>query len=124
MSITWTIDQTARFAVMSVRDPFTIFDWRATMLAIFAAPVARPRMALLIDQRQAEPVTTVFVNEMSSFFERYRQPLVDSLIAIVVSDDAGFGMGRMTALQNPNVTIRVFRDYDAAVAWLTLKVGS
>jgi hypothetical protein len=43
--------------------------------------------------------------------------------AILVRDDAGFGMGRMPGFrvkgENPDVTLRTFRDYDRAVKWLT-----
>jgi hypothetical protein len=119
MAITWTVDPTEQFVVMSVCDPFTIEEWRTAMITILAASIARPRLALLIDRRHSEPITPRFVNDMSLFFEQHRAALSNCLAAIVVSDDASFGMGRMTALQNPHAMIRTFRNYEDAVTWLT-----
>jgi hypothetical protein len=123
MPITWTIDPTARFVIMSVRDSSSIEEWRAAMLTILNAPIARPRLALLIDQRDSSPITTSFVNQMSAFFEPYKPALANSLAAIVVSDEASFRMARMTALRNPEAAIQVFRSYDAAVGWLTFELS-
>jgi hypothetical protein len=124
MPITWSVDPTARFVVMSVSDPYTIEEWRTAMLAILEAPISRPRLAILVDRRHSTPATTSFVNQMSAFFEEHQRALLNSLRAILVSDDAGFGMARMTALRNPDATIQTFRSYEQAVAWLTLKLES
>jgi hypothetical protein len=124
MPITWTIDPTARFVIMSVRDPSTIEEWRAAMLAILNDPISRPRLALLIDRRGSAPVSISFVNQMSAFFEEHQHGLANSIRAIVVDDDANFGMARMTALRNHKATIQVFRNYDDAMAWLNLKLGA
>jgi hypothetical protein len=59
---------------------------------------------------------------MTQFFVAYRDR-VASRTAILVGDDAGFGMGRMTALkaefETPELAIQTFRHYDDAVRWLT-----
>jgi hypothetical protein len=93
------------------------------MLDVLAAPVSRPRLKMLIDRRNSEPVSVGFVNHMTDFFATHQQALAGSLRAIVVSDDVGFGMARMTelksALENPDSVARVFRSYSEAVLWLT-----
>jgi hypothetical protein len=107
---------------MSVRDPSTIEEWRVAMLAILDAPTPRPRLALLIDRRHSQPVSTISVDQMTAFFSAHDRTLSNSIMAIVVSDAASFGMARMKALRSPDATIQVFRSYDAAVAWLTLEL--
>jgi hypothetical protein len=86
---------------MSVSDPFTFEEWRAAMLAILAAPISRPRLAFLVDRRHSTPVTTTFVNQMSAFFEEHQRALSHSIRAILVSDDAGFGMARNDGTAEP-----------------------
>jgi hypothetical protein len=125
MPITWTFEPAQRLALLSVVDPYTIEEWRAAVLAILDAPVSREHVAILIDRRDAEPPTTKFVAEMTRFFAEHRGALSGARVAIVVSDDAAFGMGRMTELKSqldiPDTTIRVFRSYDEAVSWLTTR---
>ena len=93
------------------------------MLAILAGPISHPRFMLLLDHRHSAPVTTAFVAQMSAFFDVHRPAFLNSVAAIVVSDDAAFGMGRMTELRNPDATIQTFRSYDDAVAWLNLELA-
>lgn len=93
------------------------------MLEILDAPIARPHLAMLVDRRRAEPVTTEFVAHMTDFFTAHATALAGSRTAVLVNDDAAFGMARMTemrsALENPDSTIRAFRGYQEAVHWLT-----
>jgi hypothetical protein len=123
MPVTANIDSTARFAVVSITDPYTIEEWRAAMLVVWESPVFGSRRALLIDRRRSEPPSTAFVEAMATFFSRHQAKIAGTRAAIVVRDDSGFGMGRMTelkaSLENPDAMIRPFRDYDEAVRWLT-----
>jgi len=95
------------------------------MLEILGSPIARPHLAMIVDRREAETLTTDFVVQMIGFFSQRQAAFSGSRTAIVVRDDSGFGMARMTelksALENPASTIRVFRDYDEAVRWLTTR---
>ena len=120
--IEWAVDPTERFVVVTVSDPYTIEQWRAAMLATFDNPVFREHRALLVDRRGSEPVTTAFVAVMTQFFVAHRDQIA-MRTAIVVADEAGFGMGRMTALKaefgTPEVAIQIFRDYADAVRWIT-----
>jgi hypothetical protein len=61
---------------------------------------------------------------MIRFFGQQQKALSGSRRAIVVRDDAALGMARMTQLmsrlENADSTVRVFRDYDEAILWLTV----
>ena len=125
MSVTWSIEPEGRFVVLLPADPSTFEEWRTAMLEILASPIARPHLAMIVDRRKAETVTTEFVVQMIGFFSKHQAAFSGSRTAVVVSDDSGFGMGRMTelksALDNPGSTIRVFRSYDEGVRWLTTR---
>jgi hypothetical protein len=125
MPLSWTIEPERRFVVLTPADPSTFDEWRAAMLEILASPMAAPHLSLLVDRRQTEPIAIDFVNHMADFFSQRQQALAGSRTAVLVSDDAGFGMARMmelkSQLDNPTATIRAFRTYDDAVRWLTTR---
>jgi len=77
-------------------DPSTIEEWRTAMLEILAAPIARPELAILADGRQVETVTTELVGQMSGFFSQHQNALAHSRTALVVNDEAAFGMGNVS----------------------------
>jgi hypothetical protein len=120
--IEWAVDPTERFVILTVIDPYTIEQWREAILATFDDPVFRKHRALLVDRRGTEPATTAFVAAMTQFFMAHRDQIA-TRTAIVVADEAGFGMGRMTALKaefgTPEIAIQTFRDYADAVRWMT-----
>jgi len=123
MPLHWTIHPSATFAVLSVTDPHSFEEWRATVLEMLAATSElNSRMSLLVDRRHASPPSSEEVKQMVQFFEAQRWTLSGRSAAVVVSDDAGFGMARMIELRSrlelPDGIMRVFRSYDAAVAWL------
>ena len=123
MPISSTVDPSGRFTLVSVTDPYTIEDWCAAMLLVWDSPPFLRQRALLIDRRRAEPLSVAFVDTMTRFLTEHHDKIAGTRTAIVVRDDSGFGMGRMTELRasvdNPDAMIRPFRDYDDAVRWLT-----
>jgi hypothetical protein len=125
MPVTWSIEPGGRFVVLLPADPSTFEEWRAAMVEILASPIARPQLSMMVDRREVETITTEFVVQMIGFFSQRQAAFSGSRTAIVVGDDSGFGMGRMTelksALENPASTIRVFRNYDEGVRWLTTR---
>ena len=123
MPLHWTVHPSGRFAVLSVSDPYTFEEWGTTVLAMVAATSAvNPKMSLLVDRREATPPTPEEVKQMVRFFEGNRFALSGRSAAVVVADDAGFGMARMIELRSrlelPDGSIRVFRSCDDAVVWL------
>lgn len=125
MPVNWTVHSSGLFAVLSVEDPHTFDEWQSTVLAMIAATTASANMCLLVDRRKASPPTSDDVKQMIEFFEKNRPALARRSAAIVVADDAGFGVARMIELRSrlelPDGTIRVFRHYDDAVTWLVDK---
>jgi hypothetical protein len=128
MPVNWTLDRSGRFAVLAITDPHTFDEWRSNVLAMLAATSAVPRMSVLVDRRQSTPPSAEDVKQMVEFFEQNRPALSGRSAAIVVADDAGFGVARMVELRSrlelPDGLIRVFRYYDDAVAWLTSGAGA
>jgi hypothetical protein len=125
MPITASSDAAGRFALVSVTDPYTIEEWCATMLTVWDGAAFVSSRAVLIDRRRAEPLSVAFVDTMTRFFAEHHRKIAGTRAAIVVRDDSGFGMGRMTELkasiENPDAAIRPFRDYDDAGRWLTTR---
>jgi hypothetical protein len=123
MPITATLDPSEQFTRVSVVDPYSIEEWCAAMLEIWDSAPFRVHRALLIDRRFAEPLSVPFVETMTGFLAEHHKKIAGTRTAIVVRDDTGFGMGRMTELrasvESPDAVIRPFRGYDDAVRWLT-----
>lgn len=123
MPVSWATHPSGRFAVLTIEDPHTFEEWRSTVLTMVAATAATPEMCLLVDRRHSTPPSSEEVKQMIAFFEHNRPVLARRSAAIVVADDAGFGVARMIELRSrlelPDGTIRVFRKYDDAVRWLT-----
>ena len=63
---------------------------------------------------------------MVNMLSGHGDPTGHTRVAVVVSNDVGFGMGRMVQMTieatNAAISMRVFRTYDEAERWLT--VGS
>ena len=116
------IDPDRRFVVFAIESPYTIDEWRAGLEDLLATDVFRETRRVLVDRRAADPPTARFVDDMMRFFASHRADLGICYGAIVVRDEAGFGMGRMTQLKSefeiPDVSMRAFREYDQAIAWL------
>jgi hypothetical protein len=59
---------------------------------------------------------------MSESFAEHVAIVGQARVAVVVDNEAGFGMARMSQLlaeaQTPGITIRVFRNYEDGARWL------
>jgi hypothetical protein len=123
MPVTVGPECSGRFVILTVTDPHTFEDWRAAVLSLLNCRLVAPRCAILVDRRAAAPPTRAAVDEMLEFLEEHVTELGGRHVALVATDDGGFGMARMTELKAefglPGVTVRTFRDYEEAVAWLT-----
>jgi hypothetical protein len=123
MPVDWTIHPSGKFAVLVVSDPHTFEQWQSTVLTMMAATKSSPKLSILVDRRHASPPTSEDIKLMIQFFEGNRPALSGRSAAVVVADDAGFGMARMVELRSrlelPDGIMRVFRNYDDAVSWLS-----
>jgi hypothetical protein len=122
MPVTSTADPSGRFAVLTLTDPYSLEEWRQGMLDTIAGRTFLKHRAVLVDRRPSAAPTTAFVDAMIEFFSAHHSQIGNGRFAIVVRDDSGFDMVRMTELKaghdNPRMAIQPFREYDAAVRWL------
>ena len=92
------------------------------MSEILARPSFEQGFRFRVDRRYASPPSTEFVRNMAVFFDAHQAKLKGVRAALIVQDDAGFGMARMTELaatgRNPTMTVRVFLNPDDAERWL------
>jgi hypothetical protein len=122
MPVTWRVDASEPFAVVTLTDPYTFDEWRTAILPLLEDPLFQTYRAVLVDRRHAAPATTEFVNGVIDFMAGHPGQIAERT-ALVVRNDTSFGMSRMTQLisdsRNPAVKIGVFRSWDEAVAWLS-----
>jgi hypothetical protein len=122
MPVTSTDDRSGRFAILTLTDPYSIEEWGRAVLDMIATPTFLAHRAVLVDRRPAAAPTPAFVDAMIEFFSAHHAEIGNGRFAIVVSDDHGFDMGRMTEVKaghdNPRMAIQPFRDYAEAVRWL------
>lgn len=121
MAITWSVEPGRRFVLFRVVDPYTIDEWRESMTAMLESPAVGSPLILLVDRRGTQPLTQAIVDEFNRYFTEHRERLAGSRCAIVLSYGVDFEIAGMlrTVVQIPNASVRTFRDYDEAVAWLT-----
>ena len=122
MPVSWTIEPQSRHTLVTFTDPYTFQDWDSAFAEMVAARACEPWRRFLIDRRASTPPTTEFIRSMARVFSTRADLIGMARVAVVVSTEVGFGMGRMAQLlaegSNPSITIRTFRDYAAAQQWL------
>jgi hypothetical protein len=119
--ITWCFNPDCDVAVLTVTAPYGFADWRRAMDDILTA---RPGPArLLIDRRDAGPMTTELVDDMVGYFRAHADRLSGSTAAVVVGGDAAYGMARMleirAELTRVQMPMKIFLEYDDAQRWLS-----
>lgn len=122
MPVTWKLRAETHVVEFVWREPCTFGEWQGAMLEIFAHPAYVPGCRFLVDRREVGPPSTAFVTSMAHFFDLHREQMEGVRAAVVVRDEVGFGMARMTELfatgRNPTMTIRAFWDPAEAERWL------
>lgn len=122
MPIAWTLDPGSRLVRFEWRDPYTFDEWRDAISTLLAHRACSSGFRFLVDRRRATAPSTMFISQMASFFELHRDAVAGGRAAVIASDDAGFGMARMTELMMtgrvPTMSIRVFREVAAGEQWL------
>jgi hypothetical protein len=118
--ITSTYDPTHRIEIVTVTAPYTFKEWRAVMDGILEA---RPGpTSFLVDRRTAGVPTSALIDDMVSYFRLHAERLSGSTAAVVVGEEAAYGMARMLAIRaevgQVQITMKIFLDYAAALGWL------
>jgi hypothetical protein len=121
MPITWGFDRSG-VATITLTTPYSFQSWQRAMDGLLDAPRVLP-LRLLVDRRDANPLDTGTLARMLAYVRCRSTRLAGTTAAIVVDDEAAIGMFRMlerrTALARVPVKLKVFADYEAAVAWLS-----
>ena len=122
MPIGWSVQPALQCTVVTVADPCTFKQWEAAFAEMKVARACEPWRTFLIDRRHATPPTPEFVRMMVNALSGHGDQTGDIRVAIVVSNDVGFGMGRMAQMTveatNAAISMRVFRTYEEAERWL------
>ena len=122
MPVYWREGLKGRWAVLVYTDPYTMEQFERVMADIFADPISRPQLRLLIDRRSCSTPMPDFARRLVDFAERHRDRFAGAKVAAVVADDAMFGMGRMVEnmLEAKGLPpeMRTFRDWSVAEQWL------
>jgi hypothetical protein len=121
MSILTTVDVARRLVTMRYEGASpTAQEWAASLLEVFKAPGYEPGFAFLVDRRGVPSPTADWVRFTVSFRERHAAQIAGSRWAVVVSDPANFGMGRMgeILLEIQGVTQATFKSMEEAELWL------
>ena len=79
----------------------------------------------ILDYRNADfnAVTSVGIYKIASLNERLHIGKPTPRVALLVTDDLQFGISRVGAMTNEfrNPNIRIFRDYDEALSWVSFE---
>jgi hypothetical protein len=125
MPICWSLQPASQYTVVTFSDPYTFQQWEAAFAEMVAARACEPWRRFLIDRRNSMPPTSEFVGRMVYALSGHAALTDHTRVAVVVSTDAGFGMGRMAQMSaeasRPAISMRVFRSYEAAEGWLNVK---
>ena len=123
MPVRWRVSVNRQWAIVEYSDPYPFKQLQTVMREIFADPISRPSMRLLIDRRYSSTPDADFVRAVVSCGEQNRSKFTAARVAIVVANDASFGTGRMlelmSAAKNLPADVRTFRDMAEAERWLT-----
>ena len=122
MAIFWREGLKGRWAVLVYADPYTKSELDVALTEILAHPISAPRIRLLVDRRHCQAPTAEFVRHIAAFLEAHFERFTGGHVAMVTSDDVGFGAARMTEIlveaKGVPCTLRAFRDWEEAEQWL------
>jgi hypothetical protein len=120
MAVSYSIAPTTRIVRVKLLGDFE--GWKDGMHVLLSDSANRPGLGFLIDRRDAEPVTTRFMEDLVRVVLDNRMALTGTRWAIVVSDSPSSLSAELVAeladSSRLSIQIRRFRDLDAAEAWL------
>ena len=124
MPIHYKIDAERMMLLVLADGESTQPERMAAMKAWVSDPEFRPGMHTLADFSQALNVPTFSeLEEIVGFIRRHASAIGQKKIAIVTTRPVTFGVARQFSALAPGdlLTIQVFKDRDAALAWLAEK---
>jgi hypothetical protein len=122
MAIFWREGLRGTWAVLVYVDPYTTDELSRALAEILAHPISRPSVRLLVDRRHCRAPSVTFVRHIVAFMEARLDRFTAGHVAIVTSDEVGFGAARMTEIiaesKGIPCALASFREWAAAEQWL------
>jgi hypothetical protein len=121
MPIHYNIDAERGMLFIAAKGATTQSDRLAAMQAWLSDPAFRPGLQTLADFSEAEDVPTLpDLEEIVTHIRRHAMAIGQKKIAIVTTRPVTFGVARQFGALAPGglLTVRVFTDREAALAWL------
>lgn len=117
MPITYTIDHAQRFVLITATGAVTVDELVAMQARIGSDPAFSPDVSGLTDLRETLPLPAMGVDMRRL---AHTTPFgIGAKRGILASGDVNFGLSRMLEVfATGKHDVRVFRDADAAYAWL------
>jgi hypothetical protein len=121
----YSVDNRAGLVIVTATGAVTGEEVRALQARARSDPQVDPRLPVLLDYRRVE-TPSFSADDLRRFAEG--TPVHPSARrAIVVAEELAFGLARMfeafSAIDRPGSNVRVFKDIDAARAWLLAPAG-
>ena len=107
--------------IVEYTDPYSFEEAERAIADLFTHHPG-PGLRILVDRRRCAAPQREFIERLVAFGDRHRAKFVGARVALVVTSDVSYGMGRM--LENLGeakdfpTAIRTFRNWDAAEQWL------
>jgi hypothetical protein len=122
MGITWYDSPKGYGPVVVFSDPYTLLEWRDIVTVMADRRQSGAPLRVLIDGRECTPPTAEFVVRALSVLETRDGYATGGRVAIVVSSDKAFAMGRLAEaavdIRKLPFVVRTFRDVQDAERWL------
>lgn len=121
MPLRFRIDDEAGLVITTAEGRVSAEDLLAHARELALTPNRPHRELVDFSDRVEITVPTEAVRQMAAFLANEDVNIPDSRLALVAKTDAVFGMMRVFQAhrEHSNVAIRVFRDRDEALRWLT-----
>jgi hypothetical protein len=108
--------------VIELTGEYTMNDIRTTVTNSFSDPQCPKNPTLLIDLRKSQSIykrPSTNVNAMGTFIASWGKKF-NNRLAIVVPDDATYGLMRMSSVSADSygIEVKIFRAYEDARKWL------
>jgi hypothetical protein len=122
MGIKWSESPKGYGPVVVITDPYTVLEWRDVVGAMSAHHPSGAPMRILVDGRDCAPPTAEFVVRALSVLEARSALATGGRVAVVVSSDASYAMGRLAEaavdIRRLPFACRTFREWSDAERWL------
>jgi hypothetical protein len=120
MPVNWSVDAANKVVTIRYVDPYTEDEWREAVAAALRDEAYQHGFDFLIDRRFAQAPSEAFARAVAVFISAHIGEFGPARVAIVVSSEAGYGMGRIQQVLNETAGLesRAFTSQDAAADWL------